>query len=254
MEDLINKIHHGDCISIMRNIPDKSIDMILCDPPYGITQNEWDVPLQPETLWEEYKRICKDNAAIVLTASQPFASYLIMSQPKMFKYDLIWKKNKSSGFLNAKKMPLRKHEHILVFYKKTPTYNPQKTTGHKSVNSFYSTPEQNGKNYGKCTLEPKKRGGQTDRYPTSVLDFPVINNDNKEKTHPTQKPVPLFEYLIKTFSNKNDIILDNCIGSGTTAIACINTERRYIGIELSKEYFDIAEKRIKNHEKNMVVN
>jgi DNA modification methylase len=192
-------------------------------------------------LWRQYNRIIKDNGAIVLTAVKPFSAMLIMSNPKMYRYDIIWSKNKSTGFLNAKKMPLRSHEEILVFYKKLPTYNPQKTGGHKPVNNYYS--QRSGTNYGK-SQEKVSGGGQTDRYPTSVLDIKVMNNDDPDKWHPTQKPVELFEWLIKTYTNEGDIVLDNCMGAGTTAVPCINTHRQYIGFELDEEYQRLAEERI----------
>lgn len=241
--DFYNKILCGDCLEVMKDIPDSVIDMVLCDLPYGITaRNKWDVIIPFDQLWKQYKRIVKDNAAIILTATQPFASQLVMSNPDWFRYDLIWEKNKSTGFLNANKMPLRRHEIILVFYKRLPVYNPQKTTGHKPVNSF-TKHTSDGNNYGSTKLGIKG-GGQTDRHPTSLLKFSVINNDSSEKTHPTQKPVELFEWLVKTYSNEGMVILDNCIGSGTTAVACINTKRNFIGIEMDQNYFDMANKRM----------
>lgn len=239
----INSILCGDCLEIMEAIDNDSIDMILCDLPYGSTQNKWDKVIDLEKLWVQYKRIVKPNSPIVLTATQPFASHLISSNPKQFRYDLIWEKNKVSGFLNANRMPLRKHEIILVFYDKLPIYNPQKTIGHKPVNSFTKN-TGDGSNYGKTKLV--KGGGQTDRHPTSIVSFPVVNNDSKDKFHPTQKPVELFEWLIKTYTNEGMIVLDNCIGSGTTAIACKNTKRNFIGIELDEEYCEIARKRLEN--------
>ena len=241
-----NSIYIGDCIGLMNQLPSQSIDMILCDLPYGVTaQNKWDEIIPFADLWKQYERIIKDNGAIVLTAVQPFTSMLIMSNPKLFRYDWVWEKNKSTGFLNAKKMPLRNHESIVVFYKKLPTYNPQKTTGHKPANS-YTKNTSDGSNYGKTKLGISG-GGQTDRYPTSVQKFKVVNNDNSggNKYHPTQKPVEMFEYLIKTYTNEGDLVLDNCIGSGTTAVAAINTNRRYIGMEKEMKYFDIARKRVK---------
>lgn len=245
-EDFINKILLGDCLEIMKNIPNNVVDMVLCDLPYGITaRNKWDVIIPFNKLWDNYKRITKKNAAIVLTATQPFASQLIISNLDWFRYDLIWEKNKTTGFLNANKMPLRKHESVLIFYNKPPIYNPQKTTGHKPVNSF-TKHTSDGTNYGK-TKTGIKGGGQTDRHPTSVLKIPVINNDSNEKTHPTQKPIELFEWLIKSYSDENMVILDNCIGSGTTAIACINTNRRFIGIEKEEKYYNIATNRISDY-------
>lgn len=238
-----NQILHGDCLDIMPKIPDSSVDMILCDLPYGVTaRNEWDVIIPYDKMWAQYNRITKPNSAIVLTATMPFASHLIASNPSMFRYDLIWSKNKVTGFLNANRMPLRQHELVLVFYKKLPIYNPQKTTGHKPVN--YHVKHTDGTNYGK-TVSGWSGGGQTDRYPTSILEFDVVNNDSKDKKHPTQKPVSLFEYLILTYTNENMVVLDNCIGSGTTAIACLRTNRKYIGIESNDDYYASAIERIK---------
>jgi len=239
---MLNEIVHGDCLDVMPLIESHSIDMVLCDLPYGTTaRNRWDVIIPFDKLWEQYRRICKKDAIIVLTAAQPFASQLIASNPKMFKYDLIWEKNKSSGFLNAKKMPLRSHEHILVFYEKRGIYNPQKTTGHKPVNGF--TKHVDSTNYG-ITKLGISGGGQTDRYPTSILKFPVVNNDSKERIHPTQKPVELFEYLIRTFTDEGMVVLDNCAGSGTTAIACLRAGRKFIAIESDLEFFQKAQERI----------
>lgn len=242
----MNKVILGDCLELMKEIPSNYIDMILCDLPYGITYNKEDkiIPLEP--LWTQYKRIIKDNGAIVLTATQKFAAKLIASNPEMFRYDLIWIKNKATGFLNSNKMPLRQHELILIFYKNQPTYNPQKSQGHKPVNKF-TKHSSDGVNYGKTIST--SGGGQTDRFPTSILKFPVVNNDSKEKLHPTQKPVQLFEYLIKTYTNEGDLVLDNCIGSGTTAIACINTNRNFIGMELNIDYYNKTIKRLNNNNK-----
>lgn len=243
IEKFKNKLVLGDCLETMSQFPDQSIDMILTDLPYGVTaRNKWDVVIPFGPLWKEYERIIKDNAAIILTATQPFASQLIVSNPKLFRYDLIWAKNKKTGFLNAKRMPLRSHEQILVFYKKLPPYNPQKTTGHKPVNS-YTKHTSDGTNYSE-TKKGISGGGQTDRYPFSILYFPVVNNDSKEKIHPTQKPVELFEYLIKTYTHKGMVVLDSCVGSGTTAIAALKTERSYIGIDNDSFYYEKALERI----------
>lgn len=235
-------IIHGDCFEVMPSIVTGSVDLIICDLPYGITQNEWDKPLDMNRLWAEYERVIKDNGAIILTAVQPFTSQLVMSNPKLFRYEIIWQKNKTTGFLNAKKMPLRAHESILVFYKKLPTYNPQKTTGHKPVNSF-TKHSGDGANYGQ-TKTGITGGGQTDRYPTTVLKVPVVNNDSREKIHPTQKPVELLEYLIKTFSNPGDLVLDNCAGSGSTGEAAKRTGRDFILIEKEAEYAEACRSRI----------
>jgi len=210
----------------------------LCDLPYGTTRNKWDSVIPLEELWEQYERIIKPNGAIVLTAVQIFASQLIMSRQNLFKYDLIWKKTIASGQLNVNKMPLRLHEHILVFYKKQPTYNQQMTKGTPYTINRKAT--YKGEGYNKQTDSYKENTGF--RHPTSVLEF---SNPRIKGGHPTQKPVALFEYLIKTYTNEGDLVLDNCIGSGTTAIACIKANRKFIGIEISEEYCEIANKRIK---------
>lgn len=242
-----NRIYFEDCMEGMKKIPDKAIDCILCDLPYSITNNKWDSIIPLEALWKEYERVIKDNGAIVLTASQPFTSLLIQSNPKLFRYEWIWVKNKSTGHLNAKKMPLRRHESVVVFYKKLPVYNPQKTTGHKPVNT-YTKHSDDGTNYGK-TKTGIKGGGQTDRYPTSILEIPVMNNDDDEKFHPTQKPIALMEYMVRTYTNEGDTVLDTCMGSMTTAIACLNTGRNYIGFENNEEYYEKGMERIHNHKK-----
>ncbi|KIN53263.1 DNA-methyltransferase [Bacillus subtilis] len=255
----LNKLFNENCLSNehnkgMNRVPDKSIDLIIRDLPYGVTnRNKWDEILPLEELWKQYKRVIKDNGAIVLTAVKPFSSLLIASNPKMYRYDIIWEKNKSTGFLNAKKMPLRSHEEILVFYKKLPTYNPQKTTGHKPANT-YTKHTSDGTNYGE-TKSGISGGGQTDRYPTSVWRIPVMNNDDPRKFHPTQKPVELYEKIIKTYSNEGDTVLDNCSGAGTAAIACINTNRNYICFEWNKDnpdqYYGRSLEWIKEHEQQV---
>ena len=245
MKDI--ELWHGDCLELMKDIPDGSIDAIVCDLPYGTTACKWDTIIPFEPLWEQYRRIIKNNGAIVLTASQPFTSALVMSNTKMFKYTWTWVKNKKTGFLNAKKQPLRQVEDVVVFYSKQPTYIPQKTQGHKPVNS-YTKHTSDGTTMGK-TKVGITGGGQTDRYPSNVLTIPVVNNDNSngDKFHPTQKPVELFEYLIKTYTNEGDLVLDNCMGSGTTGVACKNLNRSFIGIEMDDKYFEIAKKRIEEH-------
>jgi len=243
---MFDTILQGDCLDIMPSIPDASVDMVLADLPYGVTQNEWDKVIPFDRLWSEYRRVTKPNAAIVLTATQPFAAQLVASNPKMFRYDLIWRKNKSTGFLNANRMPLRQHEAILVFYRRLPAYHPQKTTGHTPVHSF-TKHTSDGTNY-RQTKRGFRGGGQTDRHPTSVIDISVVNNDSNGKVHPNQKPVELFEYLIRTFTDEGAIVLDNCIGSGTTAIACLNTCRHFIGIEQDAKFYRLAEERIFNYQ------
>ncbi|HEB4955552.1 TPA: site-specific DNA-methyltransferase [Bacillus cereus] len=231
-----------DCLEGMKLLQDKSVDMILCDLPYGVTQNKWDVVIPFDELWKQYERVIKDNGAIVLTAAQPFSAQLIVSNPKLFRYEWIWEKTAATGHLNAKKMPMRAHESILVFYKKLPTYTPIKTTGHAPVNS-YTKHQDDGSNYGKTKIGISG-GGSTERYPRSVQRF--ATDKQKESIHPTQKPVALFEYLIKTYTNEGETVLDNCIGSGTTAVAAINTNRNFIGFEISEEYCTAANQRIDN--------
>jgi len=239
----------GDCLELMKNIPDQSIDMVLCDLPYSVTNRQtWDVIIPFEPLWEQYLRITKSNAAMVFTAVEPFRTKLIASNMSIFRYDLIWVKNKVTGFLNAKKQPLRKHESVLVFYRNPPTYNPQKTTGHKPVNSFTHHEGAATLTYGK-TKWGIKGGGQTDRYPTSILNFPVVNN-GKNKNHPSEKPVALMEYLIRTYTNEGNLVLDNCAGSGSTLEAAYNLNRRFIGIEKEQKYYDIIVKRLGKIMKN----
>ena len=239
------KLYCGDCLDIMKKIPNKSIDMILCDLPYNVTRNKWDVLIPFDALWEQYNRVITDNAVIVLFAQGMFTSYLMQSNDKYWRYNLIWEKDRPSGFLNAKRMPLRSHEDICVFYKKMPTYNPQMWEGkplHGMGNKFKEGNLRNN-NYGDFpshTNPSALREGDTQKYPRSVLKF----NRPHPPIHPTQKPVSLCEYLIKTYTNEGDLVLDNCMGSGTTGVACKNTNRNFIGIEINKEYFDIAKQRL----------
>jgi site-specific DNA-methyltransferase (adenine-specific) len=233
----VNKIYLGDCIEVMKDIESYSIDMILCDLPQGITQNKWDIIIPFASLWEQYERIAKDKAAIVLFGNQPFSSQLVCSNLNLFKYEWIWEKDKATGHLNANHRPMKSHEQILVFYKSPPTYNPQKYIG----NPCHSRGTATG-TVGKTPNYGKHVGVETTgnmKFPLSIIKF------NKEwGLHPTQKPVPLLEYLIKTYTNENDIVLDNCVGSGSTVIACENTHRKFIGIEGNAEYCEIARCRI----------
>ena len=246
----INKIHFGDCLELMPLIADKTIDMILCDLPYGTTQNKWDSIIDLPKLWSEYKRVIKDNGAIVLTAQTPFDKVLGCSNLEMLKYELIWEKSKATGFLNAKKIPLKAHENILIFYKQQPTYNPQMTKGEPYNKGFIKAQNGNG-TYG--NFDAKLRLNESgDRFPRSVFYFKTSEAEGKV-IHPTQKPIALFEYLIKTYTNEGETVLDNCIGSGTTAIACKNTNRNFIGIEKGQEYFDLATKRIDDHKPNLLL-
>lgn len=231
----INKIHQGDCLGLMKEIPDKSVDMILCDLPYGTTRNKWDSVIDLTLLWKEYERIIKDNGAILLFAQVPFNVVLGNSNLKLLKYEWIWEKDSGTGFLNSKKMPLKIHENILVFYKKPPCYNPQMRTGFKP---YEIKKGHHGSNYGSDKGAITKSNGE--RYPISLIQY----KRDKEKIHPTQKPIALLEYLIKTYTNENDLVLDNCMGSGSTGVAAINTNRNFIGIEKDKHYCEIARKRI----------
>jgi DNA modification methylase len=233
-------IHFGDCIEVMAGLPANSIDMVLSDVPYGQTQNAWDKPIPFEPMWEQLLRVAKPTAAIVLMAAQPFGSKLICSNLRDFRYDLIWKKNKPTGFLNAKKQPLRIHEHAMVFYRKPPFYAPQMTTGHKPGN--YARRIQHSSNYGAQT--PTVYGGSTERYPTSVLEIPIINNDDPDKYHPTQKPVDLMAWLIRSYTMPGAVVLDFAAGSATTAIAAMREGRQFVCIEQHPDYFEIAESRI----------
>ncbi|WP_232696160.1 DNA-methyltransferase [Brevibacillus daliensis] len=235
----LNRIYQRDCIEGMALIPDKSVDMILCDLPYGTTRNKWDSVIPLSELWEQYERVIKDSGAIVLTAQTPFDKILGVSNLKLLRYELIWEKSKSTGYLNARRMPMKSHENVLVFYKKMPSYTPQLTKGSPYKNRH--KPGDTGDNYG----ENKKVysfDNKGTRFPRSVLKFNSVLS--LEQEHPTQKPVALFEYLIRTYTNEGDVVLDNCMGSGTTAIAAINTGRKFIGFETEPKYVEIANQRI----------
>ena len=238
--DILNKVYNVDCLNGMKSIPDKYIDMILCDLPYGTTKCKWDIIIPFEKLWKEYERIIKDDGVIVLTSAQPFTSLLISSNLKLFKYSWIWEKSKATGYLNSKKRPMVAHEDILVFYKKQPKYYPQMVNG-EPYNKGKAHRETDVYGKQKEVLVENKNGL---RYPRSVQYFKTAESEGKIY-HPTQKPVSLFEYLIKTYTDENDIVLDNCAGSGTTIIACKNLKRNYIAYEKEKKYFDIIEERIK---------
>ena len=242
----LNKIYNEDCLDGMKLLPDKSIDMILCDLPYGVTnRNKWDTVIPFDKLWGQYERIIKDNGAIVLFGQGMFSAELMLSKKALWRYNLIWEKSHAVGFLNARRMPMRKHEDIIVFYKKLPTYNPQIEDKPKENIRPITTKNRATNNYGEFDEGNHRTIPQDKTYPKSILKIP---NESKTSTfHPTQKPVKLFEWLIKTYTNEGDTILDNCMGSGTTAVACINTERNYIGFELDKEYHSASEERIKEH-------
>ena len=240
----VNTIYKEDCLVGMREIADKSIDMILCDLPYGATQNKKDAVIPFVPLWEQYERIIKDNGAIVLTAQGTFYIDLVNSNRRLFRYDLIWDKELTSGFLNAGRQPLRRHENIAVFYKKQPVYNPQFSEGKPlhGKGTAYKTKDLTNNNYGDFSVTEDYRKGSTEKYPASVLRFPKPHPS--VSVHPTQKSTELFEWLIKTYTNEGDLVLDNCVGSGTTAIACINSNRLYIGFEIDDGYFNTAHERI----------
>lgn len=232
----------GDCLELLPTIQDHSIDMILADLPYGMTANKWDsvIPLKP--LFEQYQRIIKDHGAVLLFGMGKFGASLIMNAPnKMpYRYEWIWQKTTSVGFLNANRMPLRTHENIYVFYKHLPTYNPQMRTGFKPYKSSKNTPSEN---YGATSGNYSPRQSNGDRFPVDVITF---SNGNNHTVHPTQKPVDLLEYLIKTYTNEGMTVLDNCMGSGSTGVAAKKLNRNFIGMELNKEYFEIAKQRIEN--------
>jgi len=237
-KELKNQVVCGDCLEGMKLMPDKSIDLILTDPPYGVTQNKWDIVPNFSNLWKQLLRIGKDNAAYILTATQPFATDLINSNRESFRYDLIWYKALGTGHLNCNRMPMRNHEHILVFYKKLPTYNPQKSIG--VMRRKGSDNDDTTTNYGKFKGVVSVNNTY---HPQSVID--LTNGDRtKENQHPTQKPLSLFEYLLKTYSNKGDLICDPFMGSWTTARACKDLGRDFIGFELSEEYCKVGEKRL----------
>jgi site-specific DNA-methyltransferase (adenine-specific) len=235
----LNSVNKGDCLEVMNNINDKSIDIILCDLPYGITTCKWDTPINLEQLWKHYKRIIKKGGAIVLTATMPFGARLIMSNPQWFRHELIWEKDNGSNPFNANVCPMRVHENILVFCEKGTIYNPQMVNGKHA----YTRPHANDlKHLRPFARIPTINHG--DRYPRSVLKF---QKDYGKLVHSSQKPVKLFEWLIKTYSNENNLVLDNCAGSGTTAIAAMNTNRNYILIEKDEIYYDLIQERIKDN-------
>ena len=253
-------LQQGDCLELMKDIPSKSIDLILCDLPYGTTRNKWDSVIDLDRLWADYDRIIKDNGAILLFAQTPFDKVLGVSNLKHLRYEIIWQKTAPTGFLNAKKMPMKAHENILVFYKKLPTYNPQKTQGHtrkvaskesraKSIERQKLKVDNKDSNYN-FYGESSTGYDSTERYPLSVQVF--AKDQQKENYHPTQKPVALLEWLIRTYTNEGDLVLDNCMGSGSTGVACVNTNRDFIGIELTEQYFKIAQSRIEKAVKNKV--
>ena len=245
MHNYKNKVLLGDCLELMKDIPDASIDMILCDLPYGTTSNKWDAVIPFDKLWEQYERIIKSNGVITLTASQPFSSALVMSNPKMFKHEWIWLKNRGSNFANTVREPFKEHEQVLIFSNGKWTYNKQmqQRTGAGADRVKY---DLNHRSKSENYREFEGREGvklPEMRVPSSWQKF----NTDTSKLHPTIKPLALFEYLIKTYTNDGDIVLDNCAGSGTTGIACLNTKRNYILMEKEQKYFDVINKRIQDY-------
>lgn len=235
------ELYNGDCLEIMDELikQDIKVDAIITDPPYGTTQCKWDSIIPLDKMWDRLKQLRYDTTPIILCNTEPFGSYLRLSNIKEYKYDWIWDKVKGTGFLNAKKQPMRNHELVSVFYKKQCLYNPQKTTGHNKKVSFRGKHLQTDV-YGE--MKNDYRYESTERYPRSIQ---IISTDTQNSSlHPTQKPVELMEYLVKTYTNENDVILDFTMGSGTTGVACKNLNRRFIGIELDKKYFKIAKDRI----------
>lgn len=231
----------GDCLELMSELPDASIDMILCDLPYGVTKNKWDSVIPLDKLWEQYKRIAKPNAAIVLFADGMFEANLMLSNPKWWRYNLVWDKVLTSGFLNANRMPLRSHEEICVFYQKQPIYNPQKVIGEK--NHSKGRPKENAnENYGVYNFVDNSDQLGNMKHPKSILTFPKPHPS--VAVHPTQKSLELCQWLIRTYTNPGDVVLDNCMGSGTSCLAAKNEGRKFIGMELNESYFSIAKQRL----------
>jgi len=252
----------GDCLVEMDKIPDRSVDLILTDPPYGTTACKWDSVIPFDQMWEQLNRIIKPNGAIVLFGSEPFSSALRMSNIKNYKYDWIWKKNTCGGFATAKKMPFKKHENISVFYKTLPTYNPQFEEYSESTKKRYKDGEKVNRSKQLENSTNKIQGGlsfegeqgimlKRGTYPQTIQEFK--NEANNKRLHPTQKPVALMEYLIKTYTNENELVLDFTMGSGSTGVACINTNRKFIGIEMDAKYFEIAKKRINDAQEKITL-
>ena len=256
MEIQLDTIYNMDCLEGMKRIPDGTVDAVICDLPYGVLNGEseggsWDTIIPFEPLWAEYRRVCKPTAAIVLFAQGMFTADLMHSNPKMWRYNLIWKKgDRASGFLNANRMPLRNHEDIVVFYDKLPTYNPQMRTGFPNHTRGHGGGKLKNGCYGKFDPWARSEVITTEKFPLSIIDIAKEHDVNKQ-FHPTQKPVDLLRYLVLTYTNEGDTVLDNCIGSGTTAIACIKEQRHFIGFELNKEYYEKAVKRINNEKSQL---
>lgn len=249
VNDIID-LYNGDCLEVMKGIKSKSVDMILCDLPYGVTQHKSDIVIPFDALWTQYKRIIKPNGAILLFGQGLFYIDLVNSNRKMYRYDFVWDKQLKSGFLNAKRMPLRQHEQIAVFHNKLPTYNPQFVEGKPlhSKGHAYKTKEHKNQNYGQFDVTDDSRAGSTQKYPSSILSFSKPHPSVAK--HRTEKPVELLENLILTYTNPGETVLDNCMGSGSTGVACLNTNRKFIGIELDGGIFRTAQSRIRIAQEN----
>ncbi len=235
------EIIEGDCLEVMKELPDQSVDMVLCDLPYGTTQNKWDSVLPLDALWAAYWRVCK--GAVVLTASQPFTSALVAHQVKHFRHSIVFKKTQATGHLNANRAPMRIHEDVVVFSKGTLLYNPQKQPKPKKDQRPTIRGSQTT-SYGTFDPLAERTDGVDVKFPTSVIEFATSPTGGDKGLHPTQKPVALMEYLIRTYTNEGDMVLDNTMGSGTTGVACLNTGRNFIGIEKDPVYFGVAERRL----------
>lgn len=238
-------LYQGDCLEVMRDLPDNSVDLVLTDPPYGTTAHKWDTIIPLEPMWEQLNRVTKENAAVLIFGSQPFTTTLISSNLKMFRYEYIWLKERGQNFVHAKKLFMKAHENICVFYKKLPTYNPQMT---KAPEKNIRKPQYNKNNSDFYKVKDKKHSEDYDptlRYPLSYGLF--SSGRARDKVHPTQKPVELLEYMIKTYTNEGETVLDFTMGSGSTGVACKNLNRNFIGIELDEEYFKIAKERMHTH-------
>lgn len=256
----LDRIYLQDCLVGMKEITDKSVDAIICDLPYGVLNKgnkhtQWDRLIPFEPLWEQYERVIKDNGAIVLFGSGMFTADLMQSNRKLWRYNIVWHKDRATGFLNASKMPLRCHEDIVVFYKSLPTYHPQMEDLNGREPSHpqgYGIHKQTNKCYGNVhriqTYEPKDKNK---KFPQSIIKIPKEHNN--EQWHPTQKPVALLQYLIRTYTNEGEIVLDNCMGSGTTAIACLREHRHFIGFENNEEYYNKACERIRNEQQQLTL-
>lgn len=244
-----NELILGDCLELMKDIPDDSIDLILCDPPFGTTASKWDKILDYDKMWEQYERIIKDRGAILLFCSQPFTSMLGASNPKMLKYSWVWNKRKAGNFAQGNRQPMKVHEDVLVFYKKQPTYNPQKIQLEKPNKRHLGKKSKNRSDRKEAggiggEIKYSKNYEPDKKLPISIVEFKK-DNYRGNVFHPTQKPVALCEYLIRTYTNEGDLVLDNCMGSGTTIMAAINEGRDYIGMEKEEKYFEVAKERIK---------